>query len=192
MVSGLEAGTSHTIAVKAIGDGINYTTSNSAETCTASTNTAQGGGDEPDQPGEGGGDQETVTTTYTFNSKAWGDSTNSWTSGKDGNQYTANQGVQVTTGVSGANATCKNTLNKVSSVLVSYCTNSKQGAGTITITIGSVSKSFTVTKPSSGGTTLKTASFDFSSECPTGTPKITVACTTNSVYVNALTFTHTN
>lgn len=143
-------------------------------------------------PNVGGGDQETVTTTYTFNSKAWGDPTNSWTSGKDGNQYTANQGVQVTTGASGANATCKNTLNKVSSVLVSYCTNSTKGAGTITITIGSVSKSFTVTKPSSGGTTLKTASFDFSSECPTGTPKITVDCTTNSVYVNALTFTHTD
>ena len=44
--SGLTAGTSHTIAVKAVGDGVNYTTSASAKTCTASTMTAQGGGDE--------------------------------------------------------------------------------------------------------------------------------------------------
>lgn len=148
------------------------------------------GGDTPDQPG--GGNQETITTTYTFNSKSWGDSTNSWTSGKDGNQYTSGQGVQVTTGVSGANATCKNTLNNVSSVDISYCTNASKGEGTITVTIGTISKEFNVTKPSSGGTTLKTATLDFSSDCPSGAPKITVNCTTNSVYVNALTFTHTN
>ena len=133
---------------------------------------------------------QTATTTYTFNSKAWGDSTDSWTSGKAGNQLTSGQGVQVTTGVSGANATCKNSFSNVSTVVVKYCTNSSKGAGTIKITVGSVNKTFTVS--TSGGTTLRDASFDFSGEKPTGTPKIEVTCTTNSIYVNAISITHTN
>lgn len=149
------------------------------------TVSAGGGSTDPD-------DSETVTTTYTFTTKSWGDSTNSWTSGKDGYQYTSGRGIQVSTGYSGANATCKTSLNKVSQVDISYCTNASKGEGSITITIDGVSKTFEVTKPASGGTTLKTATLDFSSELPTGTPKITVICSVNSVYINALTFTHTN
>lgn len=149
------------------------------------TVSAGGGSTEPD-------DSEIVTTTYTFTSKSWADATNSWKSGMDGNMYTSGQGVQVTSGKTGANATCKTSLNKVSQVEISYCTNNKSGKGTITVTIGSTEKSFNVVAPSSGGQTLKTATLDFSSELPTGTPKITVTCTTNSVYINALTFTHTN
>lgn len=137
-----------------------------------------------------GGQQTTSTTTYTFNTKSWGDSTNSWTSGKDGNQLTSGQGVQVTTGVSGANATCKNSFSNVSTVVVKYCTNSSKGAGTIKVTIGSVSKTFTVSK--SGGTTLRDATFDFGENQPTGAPKIEVTCTTNSIYVNSVSITHTN
>ena len=135
---------------------------------------------------QGGGQQ--TTTTYTFNSKSWGDSTKSWTSGKDGNQLTSGQGVQVTTGVSGANATCKNSFSNVSTVVVKYCTNASKGAGTIKVTIGSVTKTFTVSK--SGGTSLRNATFDFNGA--TGTPKIEVTCTTNSIYVNAISITHTN
>ena len=50
-------------------------------------------------------------TLYQFQSKSWtavlGDNVTAanWTSGKDGNSYAAGQGVQITTGVSGANAT---------------------------------------------------------------------------------------
>lgn len=135
---------------------------------------------------QGGGQQ--TTTTYTFNSKSWGDSTNSWTSGKDGNQLTSGQGVQVTTGVSGANATCKNSFSNVSTVVVKYCTNASKGVGTIKVTIGSVTKTFTVS--TSGGTSLRNATFDFNGA--TGTPKIEVTCTTNSIYVNAISITHTN
>lgn len=135
---------------------------------------------------QGGGQQ--TTTTYTFNSKSWGDSTNSWTSGKAGNQLTSGQGVQVTTGVSGANATCKNSFSNVSTVVVKYCTNASKGAGTIKVTIGSVTKTFTVS--TSGGTSLRNATFDFNGA--TGTPKIEVTCTTNSIYVNAISITHTN
>ena len=133
-----------------------------------------------------------TTTTYTFNSKSWGDSTQSWTSGKDGAQYTSGQGVQVTSTYTGANATCKTTLSNVSSVEVSYCTNKSSGNGSITIAIGSVTKTVDVAKSGSDGRTLKTLTLDFSSELPSGTPKITVACSANSVYINALTFTHTN
>ena len=133
-----------------------------------------------------------TTTTYTFNSKSWGDSTQSWTSGKDGAQYTSGQGVQVTSTYTGANATCKTTLSNVSSVEVSYCTNKSSGNGSITIAIGSVTKTVDVAKSGSDGRTLKTITLDFSSELPSGTPKITVACSANSVYINALTFTHTN
>ena len=133
-----------------------------------------------------------TTTTYTFNSKSWGDSTQSWTSGKDGDRYTTDQGVQVTSTSTGANATCKTTLSNVSSVEVSYCTNKTAGKGSITIAIGSVTKTVDVAKSGSDGRTLKTLTLDFSSELPSGTPKITVACSENSVYINALTFTHTN
>lgn len=61
--SELEAGTSHTIAVKAVGDNVNYTTSSTAKTCTASTKTAQG---------EGGGDSQVLTKKISFSAYAAG------------------------------------------------------------------------------------------------------------------------
>ena len=63
MASELEAGTSHTIAVKAVGDNVNYTTSSTAKTCTASTKTAQG---------EGGGDSQALTKKISFSAYAAG------------------------------------------------------------------------------------------------------------------------
>lgn len=171
-------------AVTPVGEGTTTITATALETSeyeagtasyTLTVNAAQGGGQQ-------------TTTTYTFNSKSWGDSTNSWTSGKAGNQLTSGQGVQVTTGVSGANATCKNSFSNVSTVVVKYCTNASKGAGTIKVTIGSVTKTFTVS--TSGGTSLRNATFDFNGA--TGTPKIEVTCTTNSIYVNAISITHTN
>ena len=129
------------------------------------------------------------TTTYTFNSKSWGDSSNGWTSGKDGNQFTTNQGVQVTTGVTGANATTKNSFTNISRIAVQYCTNASKGAGSIKIQVGSnTQKSLSVTKPSSNGTTLKTATFTFDPN-ETGKVKITVDCTANSVYIYSVAIT---
>ena len=50
--------------------------------------------------------QTTTTTTYTFNSKSWeaiiGETAANWTPIKDGNQFTANQGIQVSKNTSGA------------------------------------------------------------------------------------------
>ena len=128
-------------------------------------------------------------TTYTFTSKSWDDRSKGWTSGKDGNQFTSNQGVQVTTGVTGANATTKNSFTNISRIDVQYCTNASKGAGSIKIQVGSnTQKSFSVTKPSSNGTTLKTATFTFDPN-ETGKVKITVDCTANSVYIYSVTIT---
>ena len=127
------------------------------------------------------------TTTYTFNSKSWGDSSNGWISGKAGNQFTSNQGVQVTTGTSGANATTKNSFTNVSSIAVQYCTNSSKGKGSISIQVGeNTAKSFSVSAPSSNGTTLKTQTFTFNPN-ETGKVKISVTCATNSVYIYKVT-----
>lgn len=134
--------------------------------------------DEPTEP---------QTYTYTFTSKAWGDETNSWTSGKDGNQMQSGRGVQVTAGASGANATCKTSMSNVSKAVVVYSTNASSGAGKIKLSIGDseVEQSVTTT----GGTTDRNLVFDFSSTSPSGTPKITVTCTTNSIYIKSITFT---
>ncbi len=125
--------------------------------------------------------------TYTFTSKSWGASPANWTSGKDGNALTSGQGIQVTTGVSGANGTSPISFTNISKIEVKYCTNASKGAGTIKVQVGSgEEKTFSVTKPSSGGTTLKTATFSFSPE-ETGKVKVTGLCTANSVYVSSVT-----
>ncbi len=135
----------------------------------------------------------TATYTYTFNSKSWGaklnDNDANWTSGKDGNSFQNNQGVQVTTGVSGANATSPKAFTGVSKIKVTYCTNASKGAGTIKVKIGKGSeKSFSVTAPKSGGTTLKTTEFEFSPN-ESGAVKLTAECTTNSVYIYSIAIT---
>ena len=123
--------------------------------------------------------------TYTFTSKSWGDNSNSWTSNKDGGQLSSGRGVQVSTNYSGASATSKSEFSNVSRVIVIYSTNASKGAGTINIQIGSNSaKSYTVT--TNGGTTDRNAEFSFSPE-ESGKAKITVNCTTNSIYVKSIT-----
>ena len=131
-----------------------------------------------------------TTTTYTFNSKAWDDATHSWTSDKDGSQYNnSNQGVQVTTTTTGAGATTKEELSNITDIVVNYCTNNKEGKGTITMSAGSKSEAQTVTKPSSsgGGTTHK--DFNFNLGGASGKLSIKVDCTQNSIYVSSITVT---
>ena len=123
--------------------------------------------------------------TYTFTSKSWGDSEGAWTSNKDGGQLTSGRGVQVSTTYTGAGATSKSEFNNVSRVVVVYSTNASKGAGTINMQIGSnAQKSFTVT--SSGGTTDRNAEFSFS-PAESGKVKLTINCTTNSIYVKSIT-----
>lgn len=130
--------------------------------------------------------------TSTFNSKSWGTTNGSdfqWTSNKAGNGFTANQGVQITTGSTGANATTKVSFTNITKIEIQYCTNSKAGKGSISVQVGSgTTKSFSVSAPSSGGTTLKTTTLNYATP-ETGTIKLSVSCTTNSVYVYSVTIT---
>ena len=136
------------------------------------------------EEGQGGAAEE--KTTYTFTSKAWADATNSWTSNADGNQYNNdNQGVQVTTGTTGAGAEIKNSLDNVSKVVIKYCTNATKGVGSITVTVGTAELSKDVTK--TGGTELRDLEFAFDNK--SGKVSFKVECTTNSIYVNSVTIT---
>ena len=134
-----------------------------------------------------GGGGSSSSASYTFSDKSWAASPSNWTSGKDGNGF-SNSGVQVTTGVSGANATCPTSYNSISSIVISYCTNASKGAGSIQMTVGSTSVSNNVS--TSGGTTARDLTFDFSSTKPSGAPQITVTCTTNSIYICGVTITY--
>ena len=135
----------------------------------------------------GVGDVWGAKITYTFSTKGWKASPANWTSGKDGNAFTANQGIQVTSGASGANGTSPSSFTGISKIEVQYCTNASSGKGTIKVKVGSgTEKSFSVSKPSSGGQTLKTATFNFS-PVETGNVKVTGECSSNSVYIWSVT-----
>ncbi len=137
--------------------------------------------------GSGSAWAEDVTTTCTFSSKAWAADNGNWTSGKDGNQFTDGRGIQVTTGSTGANATSGTSFENVSKVVVTYSTNASAGAGSIAIKVGSgTAKSQIVTK--TGGTTDRTLEYNFS-PVESGKVKITVNCTTNSIYVKSVAIT---
>lgn len=130
----------------------------------------------------------TTTDTYTFTSKSWAASPSNWTSGKEGNQLTSGQGVQVTTGVSGANATSPTSYTNVTKIVVTYCTNATKEAGSIAVQVGSnaaVSQSVTT----NGGTTLRTLEYTLGS-AQSGNVKLTVTCTTNSIYINSIAITY--
>ena len=137
-------------------------------------------------------DPSVVTETYTFTSKSWAATLNgeeaNWNSGKDGNLMQSGRGVQITTGASGANATTKSSFNGVSQVVVTYSTNAKDGAGSISIQVGSnTAHSQSVTK--TGGTTDRTLTYGIN-PAEAGNVKITITCTTNSIYVKSVAITH--
>lgn len=110
--------------------------------------------------------------------------------------YTNRQGAQLTGGNSGAiTFTGFSPSVTITKVEVSYCTNSSKGAGTLTATYGTKQLgTFSVTKPSSNGTTLKTATLYNNS---TGTTcnatdnfVLSASATANSVYINSVTITY--
>ena len=137
------------------------------------------------QSGEGGSAQ---TTTYTFTSKAWADETNSWNSLKDGYAYdNTKEGVQVTAAATGASAETKTALSNVTKIVVSYCTNAKNGAGSIKMSVGSTELSKEVTK--TGGADLRNLEYTFSNA--SGKVGIEVTCTTNSIYIHSVAITAT-
>ncbi len=121
---------------------------------------------------------------YTFTSGSWADSEGAWTSGKDGGWY--NSAVQVSTAKSGANATTKSSYDDVTKVAVSYFTNGSAGAGTITIEVGGTAYTGSASVTSSGGTTPRTINFTPPISALDGAVKITVTCSTNSVYIKSV------
>ena len=134
-----------------------------------------------------------VTTTYIFTSRDWTATCNgeeaNWNRGTRASGYTSGQGIQITTSSSGANATSPVPFKNVKKIVVTYCTNSKTGKGTIKLSVGSGSEqTFNVTAPSSGGTTLKTKEFTYDPN-ETGSVNLTVDCATNSIYIYSIAIT---
>ncbi|MBQ9670322.1 MAG: hypothetical protein IJV23_04825, partial [Prevotella sp.] len=134
-------------------------------------------------------DEQTVT--YTFTDKAWSTSEKVWTSGKDGAGF-SNGGVQVTTNATGANATSKNSFSNVSKIVVTYATNKSQGTGSVELKIGentAVSNSVSYPGTGEGNKQNYTTQFDYSTP-QSGNIKLTVYCTTNSIYVKSIAITY--
>ena len=181
--TGLSNDTPYYIEVVAVGDGTFYSNSDKKKSANGTPHANQNTG---------------KTYSYTFTSKAWVSTEEvsegtapgiTWSGSQDGNQLTSGQGVQITNGLSGVTVTSSAAFTGVSKIVVTYCTNASQGAGAIKVKVGTgTEKSFTVTKPSSGGTTLKTCQFDYSST-ETGAITLTVDCTTSSIYINKIEIT---
>ena len=130
-----------------------------------------------------------TTSTYTFTSKSWAADPVNWTSGQDGGQMNSDQGVQVTTNSTGANATSPIPFTNVSKVVVNYSTNASKGEGNIEVQIGS-NTTVTQNVTKTGGTTDRELTFNYF-EAQTGKVKFTVNCTTNSIYIKSISITYT-
>ena len=121
--------------------------------------------------------------TFTFTSGSWADDLSGWDSGSAGNWY--NSAVQVTKNNTGANATTKDSYDDVTKVTVTYFTNGSSGAGTIDIQVNGTSYTGSTSVTSTGGTTPRTIDFTNGTALD-GNVKITVTCSTNSVYIQSV------
>ena len=137
------------------------------------------------------------SVTYTFQSKSWtavlGNSTTSanWTSGKDGAGWASSQGVQVTTAASGANATSPISYSNISKIVVVYNTNKSSGKGIIKIQVGeNAEKSNNVAYSGSGDGRYSNYTTEFDNINQSGSVKLTVTCSTNSIYVHQIIITY--
>ena len=141
--------------------------------------------------------QAETSISYNFTSKSWGGSPANWHSGKEGNGY-LNNGVQVSTGASGAYGNSPTSFDNIKKVTVQYCTNGSSGAGKITVsavnsstssaTSGTQIASLSVT--SSGGTTPRNLEFVYESNGLNGHVQIHVETTANSIYITGVTITY--
>lgn len=130
--------------------------------------------------------------TYTFTSKTWEATSDgvaaNWTSKKNGAGFS--KGVQATEAFNTDDilAISPKSFEKVTKVTVAYHTNSKSGAGNISVKIGDntgISKSVTKT----GGT--KSRSLEYTpAESQTGNVALAVKCTKNSIYVESVSITY--
>lgn len=132
---------------------------------------------------------DATSFTTTFTSKAWADDDSKWTSGKDGYAKSATQGVQISTGVTGANATTKAEYKAVSKVVVTYSTNSGSGAGSIEIKVGGTTVSGDADVTKTGGTDDRSINYIPASSLD-GKVKITVNTTDGSIYIKSVQIFH--
>lgn len=143
----------------------------------------------------------TQTITYTFTNQSWGanyeieggsSGTENWTSGKDGNGFTAGQGVQVTAKQSGANGTSTRSFTNVTSIEVIYSTNKSKGKGNITLEIGGAEVLDFVAdyKESDGDGRVTRSAGVVPIDNLSGKIKITVTCTENSIYIHSIKITY--
>lgn len=148
----------------------------------------------------GGANVWADNVSYKFTSKDWTATSEgtfaNWKSITAGNRFTSGQGVQITSGIKEGCANSPVKFENIKTVTVNYCTNDNSGKGTISVygvettsskaqsgtQIGSI---FSVTKPSSNGTSIKSAIFS-PSLTVSGYVQIYVTCTTNSVYIKSV------
>lgn len=141
--------------------------------------------------------QAETSVSYSFTNKSWAASPASWNSGKDGLGF-FNNGVQVSTGASGAFGNSPTSYNNIKNVTVSYCTNASTGAGKISVYAVSSSsasaKSGTLIASQSvtttGGTSARDMTFAYASNGLNGHIQILVETTTNSIYVKGAVVTY--
>lgn len=148
----------------------------------------------------GGANVWADNVSYKFTSKDWRATSEgtfaNWKSITAGNQLTSGQGVQITTGIKEGCANSPVKFENIKTVTVHYCTNNSSGVGTISVygveTMSSTAQTgtqigsiFSVTKPSSNGTSIKSAIFS-PSLTVSGYVQIYVTCTTNSVYIKSV------
>lgn len=131
--------------------------------------------------------------TYVFTSKDWkatldGEEAN-WTSGKEGNGWTDGQGIQVTTGTSGANGSSPVSFDNVSKVIVTYNTNKSAGAGTIVLNVGETEVATNSVMYTTGDGRSANYTTEFAVSNLTGKIKLTVNTTTNSIWVKSVEIT---
>ena len=149
----------------------------------------------------GVGDAWGTETTYTFNTKSWGatsgGSTANWTGSRDGNGFTSGQGIQLlttNTGVSGITATSPKSFTNVTKVVVTYNSNKSSGAGSMAIKIGSNTEtsanSVGYSGSGDGRSADYTTTFNFSPG-QSGSVRLKVITTTNSIWVKSIEITET-
>ena len=141
--------------------------------------------------------QAETSVSYSFTGKNWTATPANWISGKDGLGF-LNNGVQVTTGATGAFGNSPASYQNIKKVVVNYCTNSSAGAGKITVS--AVSSSSAAAKSgtqiasldvtSAGGTTPRNLEFPYASSGLNGNIQIHVETTTNSIYIIGATITY--
>ncbi|MCR5266610.1 MAG: hypothetical protein K6E29_08490 [Cyanobacteria bacterium RUI128] len=136
------------------------------------------------------------TVTYVFTTKSWAatmnDAAANWISNKDGGGF-SNNGVQVTTSYSGANATSPDSYNQISKIVVTYNTNKSAGKGTFDVKIGDNEKVNKEWKYNTGDADGRIANYEteFTYDTPqTGEVTLTANTTTNSVYVVSIAITY--